>query len=387
MDFSLPEEHLMLQDLVQKFVADELLPIESKIIAREVSGEGVHLTSEERSHIDARAKSLGLFGLDAPKEMGGFDLPQTALVGVNEELGYSAVSYMLPPDSPNLHMLLDVGTDAQKQKYMMPYLKGELQSAIAISEPGAGSDPAGMKTRAVRDGDGWVLNGRKIWISGADDADFFIAVAVTDPEKRARGGITAFIIDKDTPGLSVGRKIPMLAGHATFELAFEDCHVSHSSVLGEVGQGFAPMQGRLNSRRMEMAGWCLGVTRRALDMMVEYAPQRETFGSPLSERQSVQWWIADIQTRLHACRLMTQHAAWKIDQRQDARTEASMVKVYSTEMAYEAVDHAMQLYGGMGMSKETPLYLLSEQARLMRIFEGPSEVHRWLIARDRLGRH
>jgi acyl-CoA dehydrogenase len=387
MDFSLPEEHLMLQDLVQKFVADELLPIESKIIAREVSGEGVHLTSEERSHIDARAKSLGLFGLDAPKEMGGFDLPQTALVGVNEELGYSAVSYMLPPDSPNLHMLLDVGTDAQKQKYMMPYLKGELQSAIAISEPGAGSDPAGMKTRAVRDGDGWVLNGRKIWISGADDADFFIAVAVTDPERRARGGMTAFIIDKDTPGLSVGRKIPMLAGHTTFELAFEDCRVSHSSVLGEVGQGFAPMQGRLNSRRMEMAGWCLGVTRRALDMMVEYAPQRETFGSPLSERQSVQWWIADIQTRLHACRLMTQHAAWKIDQHQDARTEASMVKVYSTEMAYEAVDHAMQLYGGMGMSKETPLYLLSEQARLMRIFEGPSEVHRWLIARDRLGRH
>lgn len=385
MNFELDPEHQTLKDLVANFVREDLLPLETALLTREAAGAPWELSPEEHRTLDTVSKARGLWGLDAPAAMDGLDLPVVAMVGVNEEFGKTITPYELPPDSPNLRMLLTAANDAQRAAYLAPYARGETISAIAISEPGAGADPSAMATRAVRDGDDWVLNGRKIWISRAARADWTIVMAVTDKEKGARGGISAFIVDKGTPGFKVERRIPMIGGVSTYEVLFEDCRVPHSRLLGPEGQGFAPMQARLSSRRLQMAAWCIGRAQRALDMMCDYAPQRRTFGASLAERQTVQWWVADAATRIHACRLMTYEAAARIDRGDEARTQVSMVKVFATEMAWEVIDHAMQMFGAMGMTKEMPLQQMANEARLMRIYEGPTEVHRWVVARELLG--
>ena len=382
MNFELEDEHRMLRDLVQKFVRNELMPLETAVMAREAAGQGAYLSAEERARLDAVSKDLGLWSLDAPEAQGGMGLPHVALVAVNEALGSTVATYTLPPDSPNLQMLAATAKGRQIDDYLAPYARGETVSAIGISEPGAGADPAGMQTRAVRDGDDWVINGRKIWITRAAEADFTILMALTDPAKKARGGMSAFLVDRDTPGFNVLRRIPMLGGEFTYEVVLEDCRVPGWKLLGEEGQGFGPMQIRLGTRRMEMAAWCVGAAQRALDMMTDYAPQRTTFGQRLSERQSIQWWVADGATKIHAARLMAWHCAWKLDQGQDVRTEISMLKVYATEMAQEIIDHAMQAFGAMGMTKETPLNILAGRVRNMRIYDGPSEVHRMVVARN-----
>ncbi len=381
MDLEIPEEYRLLQDTVRRFVREQLIPLEPAVLAREAGGQPGVLSGEELAPLHQQCRELGLWALDAPAETGGADLPALALVGVNEELGYTATPFRFPPDSPNLHMLLRSADDAQREAYMAPYARGETTSAIAISEPGAGADPAGMKTRAIRDGDHWVINGRKIWISGVDQADFTIVMAVTDPDAGSRGGISAFLIDKGTPGFEVAREIPIIGGLRTFEVVFDDCRIPAGALLGKEGDGFGPMQLRLTVRRLQMGAWCLGMARRALDVMVEHARDRVTFGERLADRQAVQWWVADIGTRIHACRLMLWDAALKQDQGQDVRTEGSMVKLYGTELAYDALDHAMQALGAMGMTKELPLQFMWQRVRAMRIYEGPSEVHRWVIAR------
>ena len=385
MDFELPEEHRMLKDLVARFVRDELLPLEGKVLEREASGHGLGLGADEHKRLDEVSRSLGLWGLDAPEDIGGSDLPALAMVGVEEELGRTVTPYTLPPDSPNLRMLRATVNERQRVAYLEPYVRGETVSAIGISEPGAGGDPAGMTTRAERDGDDWVINGRKIWISSAADADFTILMAVTDKEKRARGGISAFLVDKGTPGFNVLRRIPMIGGAATYEIALEDCRVEGWKLLGTEGNGFAPMQLRLGTRRIQMAAWSVGMAQRALDMIVEYAPQRVTFGVPLSERQAIQWWVAEAATKIHATRLMVYDCAWKLDQGRDVRLEISMIKWFATEMAYEVVDRAMQTFGAMGMTKELPLQQMSAKLRTMRIYDGPTEVHKWVVARNLLG--
>lgn len=385
MDFELSEEHRMLKDLVEKFVRDELMPLEPAVMAREAEGGALSLGKAEQARLDEVSKALGLWGLDAPEDIGGADLPMVAMVGVEEALGRTVTPYTLPPDSPNLRMLMATVDERQRKAYLAPYVRGETISAIGISEPGAGSDPAGMTTKAVRDGDDWVLNGRKIWISRAADADFTITMAVTDPAKGARGGISAFLVDRDAPGFNVLRRIPMVGGQATYEVALEDCRVEGWKLLGQEGQGFAPMQLRLGTRRVQMAAWSIGMAQRALDMVVEYAPQRKTFGLPLSERQAIQWWVAEGATRIHAARLMAYDCAWKIDQGRDVRSEISMIKWYATEMAYEMVDRAMQAFGAMGMTKELPLQLMQAKLRTMRIYDGPTEVHKWVVARNLLG--
>ncbi|HEY1961967.1 MAG TPA: acyl-CoA dehydrogenase family protein, partial [Rhizomicrobium sp.] len=314
MDFELSEEHRMLKELVHRFVADELIPLEGKVLAREAAGQGLRLEAEEHRRIDALSKELGLWGLDAPTDVGGTDLPAVAMIGVNEEVGYTVTPYTLPPDSPNLRMLMATVNERQREAYLAPYVRGETVSAIGISEPGAGSDPAAMSTRAERDGEDWILNGRKIWISRAAEADFTIVMALTDREKRARGGISAFLVDKGTPGFTVPRRIPMVGGAVTYEVVLENCRVEGWKLLGREGYGFAPMQLRLGTRRLQMAAWSIGMAQRALDMMCEYAPQRVTFGQPLSDRQAIQWWIADAATKIHATRLMTYDCAWKLDQ-------------------------------------------------------------------------
>ena len=242
-----------------------------------------------------------------------------------------------------------------------------------------------MITRAVREGDEWVINGRKIWISRAQEADFTILMAVTDKQKGARGGISAFLVDRGTPGFNVLRRIPMLGGQFTYEVALENCRVPAANLLGTEGQGFAPMQVRLSTRRLQMASWSIGMAQRALDMMLDYAPQRVVFGEPLANRQAIQWWIADAYTKIKAATLMTYETAWKLDQGADVRTDISSVKAFATEMSYEVLDHAMQMYGAMGVTKELPLSLMQAQMRTMRIYDGPTEVHKWVVARNLLG--
>lgn len=383
--FELPEEHQMLKDMVAKFIERDVMPLEKSVLAREMSGGPVGLPPEDSAALMAKCKELGLWGLDVPEEYGGANLPYAALVGVYEEQGRTCVTFTFPPDSPNLHMLMAVANEEQKKKYLEPYARGEAYSAMAISEPGAGGDPAGLTTRAVRDGDDWVINGRKIWVSRVPAADFIILMARTGEGKR-HDGVTAFIVEKGTKGFIIEREIPMLGGQRTYELVFEDCRIPGSQLLGVEGKGYAPMQLRLTVRRLQMGSWCIGMARRALDMMIEHTKQRVTFGQRLADRQAIQWWIADAAIKIHACRLMVYDAATKADAGKDVRTEASMVKLYATEMATEVIDHAMQSFGAMGVAKELPLQLMAQKVRTMRVYEGPSEVHRMAIARRLIGK-
>jgi len=381
----LPEEHRMVLDLVRKFVERDLMPLEAAVLKREAGGDRYGVSAEEEAALYVTCKELGLWGLDVPEEFGGANLPISTLMAIEEEMGRTVTPFLFPPDSPNLHMLMSVADPRQRKLYLEPYARGEARSSIAISEPGAGGDPAGMTTRAVPSGNGWVINGRKIWVSGVPRADFVIVMARTGEGKRAEG-VTAFIVEKGTKGFIIEREIPMLGGHRTYELVFDDCRIPAKQLLGIEGKGYAPMQLRLTVRRMQIGAWCVGMSRRALDMMVEHTKQRVTFGTRLADRQAIQWWIADAATKIHACRLMVYDVAAKADAGKDVRMEASMVKLYGTEMATEIVDHAMQSFGAMGVAKELPLQLMSQQVRLMRVYEGPSEVHRMAIARRIIGR-
>jgi acyl-CoA dehydrogenase len=381
----LDEDTRLIKDTVAKFVDRELIPIELDVLKSRQRADGSGLSAAQEERLRKVSKELGLWGLDAPIELGGQDLPAVTVAAVKEEMGRSCVNFTLPPDSPNLRMLQAVGTEAQKQKYLKPYIEGRMTSAIAISEPGAGGDPAGLRTRAILENGEWVINGRKIWISNAKNADFIIVMARVGDEQR-RGGITAFIVDKGTPGFIIEREIPMVGGARTYEIVFDNCRIPEDSVLGAIGHGYAPMQLRLLTRRLEMGSTALGIARRALDMLCEHARQRETFGVRLADRQAIQWWVADTSVRIHACRLMVHDAAEKIDRGEDVRHEASMIKVFATEMAYEACDQAMQTLGALGLTTELPLNALWQRARLMRMYEGPSEVHRQSIARRVLGR-
>ena len=375
------DEQQMLQDLAAKFVDRELMKLEPLILAREASGGKYALTEEEEAPLLAKCHELGLIALDVPEALGGANLPATALMRVEEELARTLVPFTFPPDSPNLHMMLAVANDYQRERYLKPYAEGRAKSAIGISEPGAGGDPAGMITRAVKDGTDWVINGRKIWVGRVPSADFIILMARTGEGKRAEG-VTAFIVERDTPGFIIEREIQMLGGRRTYELVFENCRVPEIQILGELGRGYEPMQLRLNVRRLQMGARCVGIARRALQMMCEYTKQRTTFGVKLADRQAIQWWIADAATQIHACRLMVQAAAATLDRGGDVSTEASMIKVFGTEMATTVVDHAMQSFGAMGMTKEMPLQLLAGRVRNMRIYDGPSEVHRMVVARN-----
>jgi acyl-CoA dehydrogenase len=347
MTVQLTEEHRMVQELVARFVDEQLVPLGPKIIAREIRGEPPKLTEAEEAPLLAKCKELGLWALDAPVAFDGANLPTLALMAVHEELWRTIVPFVLPPDSPNLHMLMAVASEQQKKQYLEPYVRGEAKSAIAISEPGAGSDPSGMTTKAEMVGNAWVINGRKIWVSRVPQADFIIVMARVGSEQRHQG-ITAFIAEKNCQGLEIAREIPMIGGHRTYELLFDNMRLPADAMLGEVGQGFAPMQLRLNVRRLQIGAWAIGLSRRALEMMCSHVKQRTTFGAPLSDRQAIQWWIADGATKIHACRLMVHDAAAALDRGEDVRQAASMVKIFATEMVGEIVDQAIQSFGAMG---------------------------------------
>jgi (R)-benzylsuccinyl-CoA dehydrogenase len=388
MDFTLPEELRMLRDTVARFVREELIPLEATVIRREAERgltDAPLIAPEIEAGLARKAKAIGLYGIDVPEEYGGQNLGMLAKAVVIEEMKYSITPFILPPDSPNLWMLRETCKGGQIQKYLLPYASGDKKSAIAISEPGAGSDPAGMKTRAEYKNGKWVLNGQKIWISHARHADFIIVMAVTDPEKGTRGGMTAFLVDKDTRGMSIPSVFSTMGEHAPYAVFFDNVELSDDQVLGEVGHGFAPMQNRLGVRRMEIACRALGYARRCMDLMIEQANQRKTFGALLAERQQVQWWLADSWQEMEMVRWITWRLAWKMDQgEKNWRREAAMVKLQGSEMIGRVVDRAEQLFGGMGVSKDLPLEYIARACRVFRIYEGPSEVHRWFIARDLL---
>lgn len=388
MDFEMPDTVRMIRETVRQFTDRELIPHEKLIIRRE-SERGMSddpIVPPELEHsLREKAKAVGLWGIDVPEEFGGQDFGMLARVVVGEELKRSIVPFIPPPDSPNLFLLKELCTGSQIDKYLLPYASGAKKSCIAISEDGAGSDAAAIKTRAEYKNGKWVLNGSKMWISNARRSDFIIVVAVTDPAKKSRGGMTAFLVDRDTPGLSIPTSYPMIGEYHPYQVFLDNVELSDEQRLGEVGNAFVPITNRLGVRRLDIASRCIGLATRCLEMMIEQANTRHTFGQPLADRQAMQWFIADSYQELEMVRLLTYNLAWKVDQgHKDFRREGSMVKTQATEMIGRVVDRAIQLFGGMGVSKELPLEYMARMCRVYRIVEGPSEVHRWVIARDLL---
>jgi len=388
MDFELPETSRMVRDTVARFVKEALIPHEALIIRREAERGFTDMPlipPELDAELQHQARDLGLWGIDVPEEFGGQDLGMLIKCLVVEQLKHSIVPFVLPPESPNLFLLKALCRGAQIDRYLLPYARGEKKSCLALSESGAGSDAAAIKTRAERRNGKWVINGSKLWISNARRADFMIVMAVTDPTADKRGAYTAFLVDQGTPGLSIPTSFPMIGEYHPYEVVFDEVKLDDEQVLGEVGGGFAPISKRLGVRRLEIAARCLGLATRCLQMMIEQANTRQTFGAPLAERQVVQWWIADSYQEIEMLRLAVYCMAWKMDKGDaDVRRDGSLVKVQGTEMITRVVDRAIQLFGGMGVSKELPLEYISRMCRVMRIVEGPSEVHRWIIARDLL---
>lgn len=388
MDFELPDTSRMVRDTVARFVKDELIPNEALIIRREAERgftDEPLIAPELDAALQKKARDIGLWGIDVPEEFGGQDLGMLTKCLVFEQLKHSIVPFVLPPESPNLFMLKALCTGSQIDRYLLPYSRGEKKSCLALSEPGAGSDAAAIKTRAERKNGKWVINGTKIWISNARRADFMIVMAVTDPKADKRSAITAFLVDKGTPGVTIPTSFPMIGEYHPYEVVFDNVELDDDQVLGEVGAGFAPMSKRLGVRRLEIASRCLGLASRCLEMMIDQANARSTFGALLADRQAVQWWIADSYQEIEMVRLLVYQMAWKMDSgRDDVRLDGSIVKVQGTEMVSRVVDRAIQLFGGMGVSKELPLEYISRACRVLRIVEGPSEVHRWVVARDLL---
>ena len=388
MNFDLPEDIRMVRDLVARFTREKLVPLEATVIRREAERgftDAPLIPPDDAKRLHAHAKEIGLWGMDVPAEFGGQDLGALAKIVAIEQLKHSIVPFVLPPDSPNLHFLKDCCKGDQIDRYLLPYASGEKKSCLALTEPGAGSDAGAIAMRAERRNGKWILNGTKIFISNAKNADFIITIALTDPTRKSRGGMTAFLVDKGTAGLSIPASYPMIGEYHPYQVHYDSVELDDSHVLGEVGQAFEPLKRRLSIRRAEIAARCLGFARRCIGMMIEQANARSTFGSKLADRQAVQWWIADSYQEMEACRLSVYRLAARIDQGvKDIGLDGSMVKIQGPEMVSRVIDRAIQLFGGMGVSKELPLEYMYRVVRAYRIVEGPSEVHRWTIARELL---
>ncbi|MDP7384538.1 MAG: acyl-CoA dehydrogenase family protein, partial [Nitrospinota bacterium] len=302
MDFRLPEELTLLKEMVRDFVDRELKPHEDEV------ERANRVAPELRKSIRDKARDVGLLGLNVPEEEGGAGLGVLALCVVREELGRTsyAMAQVVKPTPP----LLLFGNEDQKEKYLRPYMRNEREYAFALSEPDAGSDAAAIQTTAVPDGDAFVLNGTKHFTTDGDIADFFFVFALTDKETRARGGVTAFLIDRETPGFTVGRPVETLGwrGIGHVELVFQDCRVPAASVLGEVGEGFRLAMRWIGHGRLSVASYSLGVAQSMLDLAVDHSRQRETFGKPISDRQAVQWMLVESAMEIYAGRGMVRHA-------------------------------------------------------------------------------
>ncbi len=384
MDLALSDEQNLIVAMVRRFVRDEIVPLELGL-----DPDADELPGVEHDRLVAMVREMGLYGLDIPPEYGGPDLSLVTRTLLAIEMSQHRAGLYAPCygvfGGAGLAQLFEA-TEEQKQRYLFPTLRGEKRGFFGLTEASGGSDPArAIQTRARRSGDEWVIDGSKIFISGADRADYGLVFARTDPDK-GRNGVTCFIVDTATPGFHVRRVVHTLrsARYAT-ELTFENMHVPHDNVLGEVNKGFAIANDRLSRQRIPYAAGCIGVAIKAHEMALEYVPQRETFGAPLSTRQAIQWMLVDNELDIRQARWLTLEAAYKAQVGEPFRKEAAMAKLVATEAGSRVVDRCIQMFGGYGVTKDFPFERWYREMRIRRIGEGPSEVQRHIIARDLLG--
>ena len=383
-DFTIPEDLRVMQETIRKFVEKDLEPI-----SIQVEEEGV--IPEE---IVQKMRELGLFGLPIPEEYGGLGLGTLGEILVYEELTKTNACFKSRISTSNgigsMGILMD-GTEEQKQKYLPRIASGEWTAAFALTEPDAGSDAANIRTSAVLDSDHWIINGTKHFITNADLAHVFTTIAVTDEVKRARGGVTAFVVEKGMPGLSVGSAdIKMgLKGSHTNEVIFSNCRVPKENVIGGqemVGKGFSTAMRVLDKGRLSVGASALGASQKILELCIERIHQRMNHGETADNLQTVHFVLADMATEIHAARQMLYHAARLRDQGQNVTHEASMVKVFCTEMASWIAGNAMDIFETDGMLTRHRIEMFLRDVRLCRIYEGTSEIQRLIISRNLLSR-
>jgi acyl-CoA dehydrogenase len=338
--------------------------------------------------LQSKTKSLGLWAPHLPAEAGGMGIGFMPYVYLNEIIGRS---FFAPrafgaqaPDSGNAEILWQFGTEEQKERWLKPLVNGDIRSCFSMTEPEVpGSDPTTLQTTAVRDGDEWVINGHKWFTSGAIGASFAIVMCVTDPEGQTYRRMSQIIVPTDTPGFEIVRPVPVMGETfgAHCEIRYTDCRVPVTNTLGNDGDGFMIAQKRLGPGRIHHCMRWLGQMQRALDLMCRRALSRVAFGSTLAQKQTVQNWIADSVAEIQASRLLTLHAAHKIDQGDEARVEISLIKFFGAKILHDVIDRAIQVHGALGVSGDTPLEGMYRQARAGRIYDGPDEVHRMVVAR------
>lgn len=384
MDLELSDEQKLIVDTVRKFVRNEIVPLEA-----DLDPDASELDPADHERLVARVKQMGFYGLDIPVAYGGPDVDIVTRTLMAIEMAQHRAGLYTPCygvfGGAGLAQLFEANDD-QKERYLYPPLRGEKHGFFGLTEPSGGSDPArAIQTTAVKDGDDWVINGGKIFISGADRADYGIVFARTDAA-LGKGGITCFIVDTDMPGFHVRRVVHTLrsTSYAT-ELQFDNLRVPAKNVLGEVNKGFGIANDRLSRQRIPYAAGCIGVAVKAQEMAIAYANQRETFGDILASRQAIQWMIVDNEIDIRTSRWLTLAAAHKANRNEPYRTEAAMAKLVASEAGGRVVDRAMQIHGGYGMTKDLPLERWYREIRIRRIGEGPSEVQRLIMARDLLG--
>ena len=381
MDFEMSAEQALIIDQVRRFVREEVVPLEARL-----DPDASRLEPEDQARLVGIVRRMGLYGLGIPSEFGGPDVDIVTQTLIAIETSQHRAGLYSPCfgafGGAGLAQLYEANDD-QKERYLFPMLRGEKRGFFGLTEPSGGSDPArAIRTRAVRDGDDWLINGSKIFISGADGADFGIVFARTDASK-GRGGITCFIVDADTPGFYVRRVVHTLrSGHYGTELQFEDARVPGANVLGEVGKGFSIANDRLTRQRIPYAAGCIGVAIAAQAMCIDYAKQRETFGAPLSTRQAIQWMVVENEIDIRTARWATLTAACRSQRGEPFRSEAAMAKLLATEGASRVVDRAIQIHGGYGVTKDFPFERWYREMRIRRIGEGASEIQRLVLARD-----
>ena len=381
-DFSLTPQQAELRDRVQAFIREKIIPLEND------PRQGAHGPDDDfRRELNALARTAGLLAPHVAREWGGLGLDHVSQAIVFEAAGYSPIGALAlncsAPDEANMLLLDKVATPAQKQRYLAPLATGEVRSCFAMTEPhpGAGADPNPLATIAHRDGDDFVINGRKWLITGASGAAFAIIMARGEGESE---GATMFLADMDAPGIRIERILDTLdqgfaGGHAA--LAFEDLRVPAGNVLGSVGAGFRYAQVRLAPARLTHCMRWLGAACRAHEIASRYARVRQAFGKPIGEHEGVGFMLADNEIELHQCRLAIWHTAWLLDQGQTAVGASSMTKVFCSEALFRVLDRCMQVLGGLGATSDTLVERLFREIRVFRIYDGPSEVHRWAIAR------
>ncbi len=378
MEFGLNEEQVAVRDTIRTFVQREVMPLESQCLRNERAGvPGV--SAEQLRELQDKAKKSGFWGVNTPEEYGGMALGPVMTAIVLMELGRSFVPFVFGGYADNI---LYSCTEEQKQRYLLPMLAGERKSCFAITEPGAGSDAKAITTSARKDGDSYVINGEKTFITRGNDADFVMVFAVTDKDLGADGGVTCFLVDRDMGWKS--EPIDTMGEWSPAALVFDDVVVPAENVLGELGQGFTLAMQWINAGRFTLPARAVGACERLLQMGCEYANTRSTFGRPLSDRQAIQWMIADSAVELEAMKLLTLKAAWQLENGTDNRHASSIAKLYAGVKANEIVDRILQIHGGMGYTRELPIERWYRELRLLRIYEGTDEIQRQSIARNLL---